>query len=211
MSKRFLTTREVMDKIGTTNGLTPSDVFATRLGCESIGADYTKLGKYKMTDYPVDDDIVSSPLEYGPTDFIYNGTSVGDPLTPMLDPNRDFAISFTFAKMAPAAQVYTIVQLVNTSTQDTVFYIQQTANMYGIGIRRPDGSERVEHITANYVLNSVVTVSKVGSTITLRVNTTEGTFTDVLFADIKCDMVGVGAGYTSFGAKFKVNSLTVVQ
>lgn len=58
MSKRFLTTREVMAKVNPNSGLTPGDVFATRLGCESIGADYIKLGNYQMTDYPVDDDII---------------------------------------------------------------------------------------------------------------------------------------------------------
>lgn len=105
MSKRFLTLKEVILKIGNPNGLSPSDTFATRLDCESIGADYQMLGNYEMTQYPVDDDIVGSETRV----FIQNhpiaaGTPYSFPISAPFNPGKgNFNLVYDF-QLSPGQQ-----------------------------------------------------------------------------------------------------------
>lgn len=65
MSKHFLTTRQVMDKIGTTSGLTPSDTFATKSELITAGANPTPLIPYRTNQYVIDNDILKgSKVKY---------------------------------------------------------------------------------------------------------------------------------------------------
>lgn len=82
MSKNFLTTRQVMAKVGSDSGLTPSDSFASRRACESIGADLKYLTSYGMDQFVVDDDIISAPKF---ASLILNSIPIPDQNTPIAE------------------------------------------------------------------------------------------------------------------------------